>query len=91
MSVLTVKFAVYGALVGGDENKSAAVDVSAALQALIDSNQGIVNINNDNMGGDPAYGDVKHFAAIVALGDNDKRYFACQEGQTIDFFHVQAG
>jgi hypothetical protein len=87
MSALVVKFAVYGALAGGDENKTQAVNVQTALQTAIDSSQGIVNINNNTMGGDPSKGNSKHFGAIVAL-DNVDRYFACYEGQTIDFYHT---
>lgn len=89
MSALQVQTAVYGALNGGNENKSQAVDVSNALQAAIDQNDGIVTINNANMGGDPSKGNGKHFAAIVAL-DGVNHYFACKEGQTIDFFHTEA-
>ncbi|MBL8149422.1 MAG: hypothetical protein JNN15_05805 [Blastocatellia bacterium] len=87
MATLVVKFAVYGALAGGDENKSQAANVQAALQTAINSSQGIVNINNDTMGGDPSKGNRKHFGAIVTL-DNVDRYFACYEGQTIDFYHT---
>ena len=89
MSVLTVQFAVYGSLNGGNENKSQAVNVQQALQSAIDASQGIVTINNSTMGGDPSKGNDKHFAAIVSL-DNSPQYFACEEGQTIDFFHTEA-
>jgi hypothetical protein len=37
----------------------------------------------------PARMPTKHFGAIVAL-DGVNRSFACQEGQTIDFFHNKA-
>jgi hypothetical protein len=86
MSALKVKFAVYGALQGGNENLSQAIDVSSALQNQIDANQGIVTIDNNNMGHDPSVGNQKHFGAIVTL-DNTDMYFACVEGQTIDFYH----
>lgn len=86
MSALKVKFAVYGALQGGNENLSQALDVSGALQKQIDANQGIVTIDNANMGKDPSFGNQKHFGAIVTL-DNTDMYFACVEGQTIDFYH----
>lgn len=89
MAALTVQIAVYGALDGGNENKAQAVDVTAALQAAIDANQGVVTINNTTMGGDPSKGNGKHFGAVVAL-DGTARYFACKEGQTIDFFHTEA-
>lgn len=88
MSALTVKYAVYGALNGGNENKSQAVDVSKALQNAINSSSGIVKISNDTLGGDPSKGNQKHFAAIVSL-DSVDQFFACQEGQTIDFFHTE--
>ncbi|MCE1180912.1 MAG: hypothetical protein LWW81_01180 [Rhodocyclales bacterium] len=86
MSVLTVKFAVYGGLAGGNENSSQAIDATAVLQNQIDLNQGIVTIDNSSMGTDPSVGNQKYFGAIVSLNNVD-RYFACQEGQTIDFFH----
>ena len=87
LAALTVKFAVYGALDKGNENRSQAANVQNALQSAIDANQGIVTIDNTTMGGDPSHGNVKHFGAIVAL-DSVDRYFACQEGQTVDFFHT---
>ena len=89
MTVLTVKFAVYGALNGGNENQSQVVNVQEVLQAAIDQNQGIVTISNATMGGDPSFGNGKHFGAVVTL-DSVDRYFACAEGQTIDFFHTKA-
>lgn len=87
MAALTVKYAVYGALAGGNDNSSQAVDVTNALQTAIDSSQGIVRIDNGTMGGDPSHGNKKHFGACVALDAQD-RFFACEEGQTIDFFHT---
>lgn len=87
MAALTVKYAVYGALGGANENYSQAVDVTTALQTAIDASQGIVTIDNDTMGGDPSVDNLKHFGACVALGGQD-RFFACNEGQTIDFFHT---
>jgi hypothetical protein len=89
MPALVVKYAVYGALADNNENLSQAVDVSSALQTAIDTTQGIVTINNDSMGGDPSPGIKKYFGANVAL-DGVSRYFACIEGQTIDFFHTKA-
>ena len=84
---ITVKFAVYGALKGGNENQTQAVDVSGPLQAQIDASQGIVKIDNSTMGGDPAKGSGKHFAAIVDVDGASNVCFACAEGQTIDFHH----
>jgi hypothetical protein len=84
---ITVKFAVYGALKGGNENQTQAVDVSGPLQAQIDASQGIVKIDNSTMGGDPAKGSGKHFAAIVDVDGELGVCFACNENQTIDFHH----
>lgn len=85
-----VKYAVYGGLQGGNANAMHAADVKDRLRDQLRAG-GIVTINNDTMGGDPAPGTVKHFGAIVTVAGKDCA-FACQEGQTIDF-HVggQAG
>jgi len=80
---LTVLFAVYGALPGGIPNEAKAYNVKAQLQSLIDSNDGVVGINDASFG-DPAIGNTKHFGAVVER--NGRNYFfACQEDQTIDF------
>ena len=91
MSSLQVQFAVYGALCGGQDQMHAR-DVTAQLQAALDApgNSGVVNINNDSMGGDPCSGKTKAFGAIVSL-DGQFMYFACLEGQTVDFFHSSSG
>jgi hypothetical protein len=84
---LTVIFAAYGALRGGNQDNTEAADVTAALQQAINNSpngNGVVRINNANMGGDPARGVVKHFGALVEV-DGVRRAFACQENQTIDF------
>lgn len=39
------------------------------------------------MGVDPCPGQGKHFGAIVVGQDGVTRYFACAEGQTVDFNH----
>ena len=90
MSALTVVSAVYGCLCG-DENQMHARDVTQNLQVALDRSdpRGVVNINNDSMGGDPCNGKTKAFGAIVSL-DGENLYFACLEGQTVDFFHSQA-
>jgi hypothetical protein len=80
---LVVQFAVYGALDGGDSNKALAADVKARLQQLIETDGGVVPINNASFS-DPDYGNVKHFGACV-VRDGVPHYFACQEGQTINF------
>ncbi len=85
MSALKVNFAVYGAL-AGDENSTQAIDVSEALQNAINTSQGIVNINNTTMGQDPSPNNTKSFAALVTL-DGVPQPYACQENQTIDFYH----
>ena len=86
MSALKVNFAVYGALAGGNENSTQAIDVSVALQNAIDASQGIVNISNATMGQDPSPKNTKHFAALVTL-DGVAQPYACEENQTIDFYH----
>ena len=86
MSGITVQFAVYGALAGGDENQARGVNVTSIVKSLIASQDGIVNINNTSMNGDPSLGDQKHFGATVTR-DGGTYYFACAEGQTIDFHH----
>jgi len=82
---IRVIFAVYGALRDGNSDKTEAAEVTQALQRVIDNTVGeVVVINNANMGGDPAFGVVKHFGAIVDVNGR-RRAFACQENQTIDF------
>ena len=83
-SKLVVKFAVYGALPGGQESDAQAHDVTALVQATINLNGGTIACNNDSLGGDPSPGYTKHFAAIVNR-DGTNLCFACHEGQTIDF------
>ena len=87
MSDLTVVFAVYGALKGGNQDECQAVNVKEILQTAINASQGIVKIDNSTMGGDPSVGNTKHFGAIVTH-DSKTNYFACKEGQTIDFYHT---
>jgi len=86
MSEITVQSAVYGALAGGNENSAQAANVLSALQNAINSMDAIVTINNENMGGDPSPGNQKHFGATITR-DGGTFYYACQEGQTIDFQH----
>src|ERR1039458_1802329 len=76
-----VSYAVYGALYNGNSESAAAFDVSTELDALLNAqgSTGIVQCGN-NLKGDPAQGNKKHFGALV----ND-RFYACEEGQTIDF------
>ena len=81
-----VNFAVYGALADGNENKCQAIDVTQKLQQRLDEHDGVVTINNKAMGRDPSPGYTKHFGANVTVGGEGK-WFACQEGQTIDFSH----
>jgi hypothetical protein len=82
---LNVISAVYGALRDGNPDKTEAADVTRALQRALDNTVGeVVTINNANMGGDPAFGVVKHFGAVVDVNGR-RRAFACQEGQSIDF------
>ena len=80
---VNVLFAAYGALRNGDPLQEEAVDVTQALQANLNpGSPGTVAINNQNMGGDPAVGVVKHFGALIEV-DGERRAFACQEGQEI--------
>lgn len=80
-----VVFAVYGALRGGGQDNTEAKIVTNALQQRLSAApNGVVKIDNSNMGGDPAPGELKHFGAIVEI-DGTRRPFACVEGQTIDF------
>jgi hypothetical protein len=88
MSDFKVQFAVYGAL-NSNEDGSQAADVKNSLQVAINSLRGIVKIDNDTMGIDPSVGRTKHFGAVVTRGDKT-HYYACQEGQTIDFYHTLA-
>jgi hypothetical protein len=57
-----MRFAVYGALPGGDANNAQAIDVTQKLQTLINNNGGIVPCNNNSFG-DPSSGNLKHFGA----------------------------
>jgi hypothetical protein len=90
-SALQVQIAVYGALCGGPDDMHAN-DVTTQLQAALDAlgNNGEVNINNDSMGGDPCHGKTKAFGAVVSL-NGVPMYFACLEGQSVDFFHSRSG
>jgi hypothetical protein len=83
-SNLVVKFAVYGALPNGQQNNAQAFDVTTLVQDIINLSNGTVACNNASFAGDPSPGATKHFAAIVNRDGTDL-YFACQEGQTIDF------
>ncbi|QCP53093.1 hypothetical protein FAZ95_28845 [Trinickia violacea] len=83
---LAVQFAVYGALANGSPDGTGATGVSDALQRAINESSpyGTVTIDNNTMRGDPCPGYTKHFGAIV-VRDGKPRFFACQEGQTINF------
>ncbi len=90
-NTVKVVHAVYGAV--NDRGIPKAQDVTRALQALLEKTpNGIVTINNANLGGDPADGAGKHFGAVVkqtfdGIAKQWEAAFACREGQTIDFFH----
>jgi hypothetical protein len=87
-----VVYAVFGALDGNQVAR--AQDVKKALQTLLNEpkNNNVVTINDKNMGEDPAVGLVKHFGAYVEVGRPGQPgttiYFACQEGQKIDFSSI---
>lgn len=80
---MTVLFATYGALPNGSESNAQAFDVTAVVQAMLNQSGGPVACNNTSFG-DPSPNNAKHFAAMVFRGGNN-HYFACAEGQTIDF------
>lgn len=80
---VAVKFAVYGALPGGDKTHAEATDVTALLQAELNITGGTA-VCGDGLFGDPSPNNKKHFAAVVTRGDEDY-YYACAEGQTINF------
>jgi hypothetical protein len=82
---LVVKSAVYGALPGGNPDAAQAFNVTKSLQTLINDNAGVVAINNTSIG-DPSPDNVKHFGAVVNR-NGQNFFFACQEGQSIDFNH----
>jgi hypothetical protein len=75
-----VRYAVYGALAGGNKEHPRAITVAPAILNALNHQGSIVKINNSMMGIDPSPGDTKHFGAFVG-----NYYYACQEGQTIDF------
>jgi hypothetical protein len=82
---LKVLFAAYGGLRNGNQDNTEARIVTGVLQQRLNNTpNGVVTINNTNMGGDPAPGVQKHFGAIVEV-DGVARPFACLENQTIDF------
>lgn len=89
-STFAVKFAVYGALDGGNQKSMNANDVTTCLQKQLDANGGVVKIDNDTMGGDAFKGHTKHFGAYVVV-NGQSAYYACQEGQTIDFNYFKNG
>jgi hypothetical protein len=88
---LVVKHAVYGALPGGNEFflpvefPDQAFDVTRQLKGFIDAEGGVVACDNNHFG-DPSPGNRKHFGAVVER-DGVDLFFACEEGQTIDFNH----
>jgi hypothetical protein len=83
-SFFTVRFAVYGALAGGNSSNAQAADVTAVLQTYFNrTGSAAFDVNAQNLG-DPSPGNKKHFGAIVSRGGRDF-LFACQEGQQIDF------
>jgi hypothetical protein len=90
-----VKSAVYGGTDVDTPNKSKAKDVSNELQMHLNAGHVKLCISNGLPSpnpkvlpyppfNDPAKGLGKAFAAIVSINKTD-HYFACNEGQTIDF------
>jgi hypothetical protein len=81
---LAVKFAVYGALPHSDSTNAQAYDVTALLQAFLNIHQDGNVVCGNGLFGDPSFGSRKHFAAVITRPEGDF-FFACEEGQTIDF------
>jgi len=80
-----VLFAAYGGLKDGNQDQALALDATDALQTAINNTPGeVVNINNGTMGRDPAHLVHKVFGAILVI-NGQRRAFACEEGQSIDF------
>lgn len=81
---VNVLFAVYGGLRDGNPLQEEAADVTQTLQSLLNSSSfsGTVEINNKNLGPDPAVGVVKHFGALIEV-DGVTQAYACQENQEI--------
>ena len=80
---LTVRFAVYGALPGGDSEKAQAFDVGTRLQEILGRGFDTLICGNGAFG-DPSPGNRKHFAAVVARDGQDFA-FACEEDQRLTF------
>lgn len=86
MEVLVIG-AAYGAL--NEEGVNCAIDVTQAVQQLVNNGSTKITIDNDTFGqGDPAKGHAKHFGMIYAVADAPTGTYqqyvvACQEGQTI--------
>jgi hypothetical protein len=81
---ITVKHAVFGGYSGPPgTQKPGSRDVTGLLQQLINQGNGEVHITPANLS-DPAPGVVKHFAATVERNKQDY-YYACQEGEKINF------
>jgi len=81
---LTVKFAVYGALPNNESVNAQAYDVTGLLQAFLNVQGGDV-LCGDGLFGDPSHGYLKHFAAVVTRASEGDFFFACEEGQSINF------
>jgi len=82
MAKFSVKFAVFGALAGGNQDQAEGASVATQLQQKLDTSS-VVECNTKTFG-DPAPHNTKHFGALVER-DGALLYFACQENQTIDF------
>jgi hypothetical protein len=83
-SKVTVKSAVYGCLPSGAA-LSKAQDVTLVLQQLLNNSDQPIACNNANFLHDPAPGYKKQFFAVVTRENEGDRYYACEEGQSIDF------
>jgi len=66
------EFKLIKALYRSKENPDRNKDVTALLRKKIKSNALSVNVNNNALGGDPAYGEVKELAVTYQVGGKEK-------------------
>jgi hypothetical protein len=87
MSTFAVSWAYYGST--PTQTNCQVNDVTATLQDQLNdpiaSPNGVLTINDTNMGGDPSPGNTKAFCASVSVDGSTASTFICSEGQTVDF------
>ncbi len=84
MYPILVKFACYGALISENSNQCHSANVQKVLQAILDKGTTTIEINSQNMGGDPSPGNRKHFGALISQA-GEERFYNCGEGESLDF------